>query len=160
MLGAVDPCTPKTSHDFAVRNGTIRVLVDQGTRERQRPAKCPLFDPVCPLFEHDRLHHGLTARMADRAVLVELRRFLAGIHAILGTPDKREVGSSNLPRPIGPARREGTGGAASPDPPPSVHLRASILVSRPLHDRIRSSAVTSVCPPSAVAMISRSAGSA
>ena len=40
----------------------------------------PLFDPVFPLFEHDRPDHGLTARTADRAVLVRLRRFLAGIH--------------------------------------------------------------------------------
>ena len=44
------------------------------------PAKLPLFDPVFPLFEHDRPDHGLTARTADRAVLVRLRRFLAGIH--------------------------------------------------------------------------------
>ena len=33
-----------------------------------------------PLFEHDRPCHGVTARTADRAVLVRLRRFLAGIH--------------------------------------------------------------------------------
>ena len=33
-----------------------------------------------PLFEHDRTDHGLTARTADRAVLVRLRRFLAAIH--------------------------------------------------------------------------------
>ena len=44
------------------------------------PAKLPLFDPIFPLFEHDRPDHGLTARTADRAVLVRLRRFLAGIH--------------------------------------------------------------------------------
>ena len=50
-----------------------------------RPAKLPLFDPIFPLFEHDRPDHNLTARKADRAVLVILRRFLAGIHAILET---------------------------------------------------------------------------
>ena len=44
------------------------------------PAKLPLFNPIFPLFEHDRPHHGLTARTADRAVLVRLRRFLAAIH--------------------------------------------------------------------------------
>ena len=44
------------------------------------PAKLPLSDPIFPLFEHDRPCHGVTARTADRAVLVRLRRFLAGIH--------------------------------------------------------------------------------
>ena len=67
--------------------------------QRQRSAKCPPFDPICPLFEHDRPDHDLTARTADRAVLIELGRFLAGIHAILETPDKREVGSSSRPTP-------------------------------------------------------------
>ncbi|MYH48798.1 MAG: DDE-type integrase/transposase/recombinase, partial [Gammaproteobacteria bacterium] len=43
------------------------------------PAKCWLFDPVFWLFEHNRFDHGLTARTADRAVHVELRRLLAGI---------------------------------------------------------------------------------
>ena len=48
------------------------------------PAKFPLFDPVFPLFEHDRPDHGLTARTADRAVLVRLRRFLAANHVPSG----------------------------------------------------------------------------
>ena len=44
------------------------------------------FDPICLLFEHNRSDHGLTARTADRAVLIEVRRlFLPGIHAIWGT---------------------------------------------------------------------------
>ena len=38
-------------------------------RSASQPAKCPLFDPVFPLVEHDRPDHGLTARRADRAVL-------------------------------------------------------------------------------------------
>ena len=46
------------------------------------PAKLPLFDPIWPLFEPDRPDHGLTARTADRAAPVRLRRFLAGIRAI------------------------------------------------------------------------------
>ena len=46
------------------------------------PAKLPLFAPIFPLFEPDRPGHGLTARTADRAVPVELRRFLALIHSI------------------------------------------------------------------------------
>ena len=71
-----------------------------GEGQRQRSAKCPLFDPTCPPFEHDRPDHGLTARRADRAVLIEFRRFLAGIRAILATPDKREVGGSTPPGPI------------------------------------------------------------
>ena len=54
-------------------------------------AKCPPFDPVSPPFQHDRTSSSSTARSADRAALIELRRFLAGIHAILETPDKRAV---------------------------------------------------------------------
>ena len=34
------------------------------------PAKLPPFGTVFPLFEHDRPDHGLTARTADRAVLL------------------------------------------------------------------------------------------
>ena len=37
--------------------------------------------PFCPLSQYGGIRCGLTARMADRAVLVELRRFLAVIHA-------------------------------------------------------------------------------
>ena len=59
--------------------------------QRQRSAKCPPFNPVFPLFEHGRPDHYLTARTADRAVLIEFRRFLAGIHAILETPVQRAV---------------------------------------------------------------------
>lgn len=49
------------------------------TNATRLPAKLPLFDLVFPLFEHDGRDHGLAARNADRAVLVRLRRFLAGI---------------------------------------------------------------------------------
>ena len=47
------------------------------------PAKLPLFDPVFPPLEHGRPDHGVTARTADRAVLIELRRFLAVIRVPL-----------------------------------------------------------------------------
>ena len=40
----------------------------------------------CPLFEHDRPDHGLTARTADRAVLIELRRLIAVNHILLEVP--------------------------------------------------------------------------
>ena len=43
------------------------------------PAKLPPFEPAFPLFEHDRPDHGLTARTADRAVLVNLDDFLPRI---------------------------------------------------------------------------------
>ena len=56
----------------------------------------PLFRP----FEHGRSRHRPSKKMADRAVRIELKRFLAGIHAIWETPDKREVGSSTE-RPLG-----------------------------------------------------------
>ena len=47
----------------------------------------PPFDPICPLFEHDRPDHDLTARTADRAVLIEVGRFLTVIFAS-GTPPR------------------------------------------------------------------------
>ena len=78
--------TPKTvSYRTASRRRRARLLhaVAPGTPVKggvNGPAKFPLFDPIFPLFEHDRPDHGLTARTADRAVLVRLRRFLAGIH--------------------------------------------------------------------------------
>jgi len=75
--------------------------------QRQLPAKCPPFEPIFPPFDHDRPDDDLTARTADRAVLYKLRRFLAGIHAILKTPDKREVGRSILPNPILDSRDSG-----------------------------------------------------
>ena len=59
--------------------------------QRQLSAKCPPFGPVFPPIEHDRPKHGLTARTADRAVLYDFRRFLAGIHAILETPVQHAV---------------------------------------------------------------------
>jgi len=52
---------------------------------RQRSVRFPLFDPVVRLFWHDRPDHRLTARTADRAVPVRLRRFLAEIHVPSGT---------------------------------------------------------------------------
>ena len=48
---------------------------------RQMPAIGTGFPPI----EHDRPKHGFAARTADRAILVELRRLLAGIHAIWET---------------------------------------------------------------------------
>ena len=54
------------------------------------PPQFPLFDPVFPLFEHDRPDHGLTARTADRAVPVELRRFLPVNHIFCTATDKQE----------------------------------------------------------------------
>ncbi len=62
------------------------------------PAKFPLFDPVFPLFEHDKPDHGLTARTADRAVLVRLRRFLAGIQAL---SQREEHGRQRHPGGLG-----------------------------------------------------------
>ena len=47
----------------------------------------PPFDGVFSPFKHGSIRHGSTARTADRAVLVELRRFLAGVHAQWDVPD-------------------------------------------------------------------------
>ena len=51
----------------------------------------PPFDGVFSPFKHGSIRHGRTARTADRAVLVELRRFLAGVHAHWDVPDVHEV---------------------------------------------------------------------
>ena len=73
---------------------------DPREEQRQRSAKLPPFDPIFPLFEHDMPCHGLTARTADRAVLVRLRRFLAVHHVICTSTYKQEVAGSNPAAPI------------------------------------------------------------
>ena len=42
----------------------------------------PPFGADSPSFWYCGTGHGMEARMADRAVLVELRRFLTGIHTL------------------------------------------------------------------------------
>ena len=59
------------------------VANSSGQAAAARPAKFPLFDPILPVFEPDRPGHGFMARTADRAVLIELRRFLAVIRVPL-----------------------------------------------------------------------------
>lgn len=64
-----------------------------GTRKSQSgvaTAKLPPFDPNFRLDWHCRRRHGATARMADRAVLIELTSFLAVISAVCyPTPHQR-----------------------------------------------------------------------
>ena len=54
---------------------------------REARQSFPPFDGVFSPFKHGSIRHGRTARTADRAVLVELRRFLAGVHAHWDVPD-------------------------------------------------------------------------
>ena len=49
------------------------------------------FAAVFRLIRYGGTRHGRTARTADRAVPIELRRCLAGLHAILETPVQRAV---------------------------------------------------------------------
>ena len=46
----------------------------------------PPFDAIFSPFKHGSIRYGRTASAADRAVLVELRRFLAVIHTICTLP--------------------------------------------------------------------------
>ena len=55
------------------------------------PDKVPPINPVLPPFEPDRPNHGLKARTADRAVLIELRRFLAGIRVLFAEIIRRAL---------------------------------------------------------------------
>ena len=58
----------------------------------------PPFDAVLPLFRYGGMRLVVPTRMADRAVLVELIRFLAVNHIPSSTICKQEVVGSN---PIG-----------------------------------------------------------
>ena len=51
-------------------------------RVRDACQSYPPFDAVSPPFKHGSIRYGRTASAADRAVLIELRRFLAVIYAI------------------------------------------------------------------------------
>ena len=52
----------------------------------------PPFDAIFSPFKHGSIRYGRTASAADRAVLVELRLFLAGIHTICTLP-RRLIGA-------------------------------------------------------------------
>ena len=69
----------------------------------------PPFDAIFSPFKHGSIRYGRTASAADRAVLVQLRRFLAVIQA-LGTPRYQRADEAQL--------RKGSG-----EPPQSSHLR-------------------------------------
>jgi len=60
---------------------------------------CSPFGAIPSPFQTGKRQPPATARTADREVLVRLRRVLAGVRVGDWGPDKREVGSSNLPRP-------------------------------------------------------------
>ena len=68
------------------------------------------FDAVSPPFKHGSIRYGRTASAADRAVLVELRRFLAGIHATATPPCGRCPRSTSRRRSSTPSRSRPCGG--------------------------------------------------
>ena len=85
--------------EFAVVQHTIFASNHPMRRATSRVSKIPAIYPGFPAIRARQRDHGFTARTVDRAVLIELRQFLAGIHTIWETtPDKREVGSSSVPR--------------------------------------------------------------
>ena len=59
----------------------------------------PLFDAVFSPFKHGSIRYGRTASAADRAVLVELRRFLAVNHATGTLPGRRLARRRDGPLP-------------------------------------------------------------
>ena len=74
-----------------VRNSRRLPMRDPDTT--RFPPQVPPFDAVFPLFQDCGIRYRLTASAADRAVLVELRRFLAVIHAICTVP-RRPIAAS------------------------------------------------------------------
>ena len=90
----------------------------------------PPFDGVFSPFKHGSIRHGRTARTADRAVLVELRRFLAGVHAHWDVPDVHAPISTHPRRSAFKIRLQGAVSCA-------VSLRPSIIVPA-LENRWRS----------------------
>ena len=92
----VNPCAGARSVRLALkREAKIEELTDLGG------PGCPPFDDISPLFQSGRARYGLTARTADRAVPVRLRRFLAVNHVICTSPYKQEVAGSYPAAPIG-----------------------------------------------------------
>ena len=79
----------------------------------------PPFDAVFSPFKHGSIRYGRTASAADRAVLVELRRFLAVNHATGTLPSgPRLIGTRvcGLSRPGGRRRTASTGCRCAPGP--------------------------------------------
>ena len=144
---AVDRLGPDNLSAAVARlhNAVARSFPEKGSVNG--PPKCQPFDPICPLFERDGSDHGLPARTADRAVLVGLRRFLAGIHAIWGTPDKREVGSSNLPGPT--FQPPDPTASLVPTPDPTSRTAKSTVVQPSARSRATRSGGRPVPPPEA-----------
>ena len=64
----------------------------------------PPFDAIFSPFKHGSIRYGRTASAADRAVLVQLRRFLAGIQA-LGTPRYQHADEDQLRNALDNRRR-------------------------------------------------------
>ena len=73
-------------------------------RVRDACQSYPPFDAVSPPFKHGSIRYGRTASAADRAVLVELRRFLAVIQA-LGTPRYQRADEAQLRKALESRRR-------------------------------------------------------
>ena len=64
----------------------------------------PPFDAIFSPFKHGSIRYGRTASAADRAVLVQLRRFLAVIQA-LGTPRYQQADEVQLRTALESRRR-------------------------------------------------------
>ena len=77
-------------------------------RRRLTPASIPPFSAGFRLSEHGELGHPSTVRAADRAVLIELRRFLAVIRAASTLPQEHAAAVPAAP-PHG-SRGAGQGG--------------------------------------------------
>ena len=87
-LSDLDPIS-RTPYGPAANKGPHQeaghtTVPDQTATDSVLKPGLPIWGRPHTLFKHDRPDHGLTARTADRAVLYDFRRLLAGIRAILG----------------------------------------------------------------------------
>ena len=83
-------------------------------RVRDACQSYPPFDAVSPPFKHGSIRYGRTASAADRAVLVELRRFLAVIHATATPPCGRCPRSTSRRSSSTPRRSRPCSGRSKP----------------------------------------------
>ena len=115
-LRAPEEGTPCSRPDLVRSSGIVQIASSRSNSGHlARHAGFPPFDAVSPLFQCGGIRYGPAARTADRAVPVELRRFLAVNHIIFFAPDKHErIG-------IGPRR------LGDQDPPPRSRPRRHVI---------------------------------
>ena len=87
LVEGLGPALQTPNPGGTVRRGPSKV---QGARPR-----IPPFGPIFPLVLYDGNGYGLTERTADRAVLIEVRRFPTMIHIVTEAICNQEVAGSS-----------------------------------------------------------------